>query len=208
MAKRVDTVRQTLLAEEARWEKFRVESVTKIHKETQEAIQERDQARNERDEARTQRNAALRPLDAEWAEVAKAKKQASYDNEIAQGLIQKGKDTDSQAQKAALQAANTLSRAATREDSSRAKLRFASEAERKAKMALRRAEKRENETLALAEAVTKELSHRDAELAAKERGYTMKEANLNADKAELAKGWKLLEDRRKVFERQITRTKK
>lgn len=208
LAKRIDVTRETLAEEEAKLEKFRRETVAKINAETLEATRECDEARKERDQARTDRDVALKPLDKEWKEIAKAKKQLTHDTEEATNLLSTAQETDRQAKIAIKQAADALARAATKDEVARDSLATAAREREEARVALKDALEIRGTAAALATQAQQELLHRDEEAAMRERGLILREAHLKEGEADLAKGWKLLNDRKAAFERQITRTKK
>ncbi len=207
IAHRVDVVRQTLLAEEAGLEKFRRETMAKIHEETVRLLQKVEDLKGEVGQLETRRAEALKPLDNEWAALAEAKKQFNVD---LQDLNEKSvvvAEREKQAAKAVKQASDALTRAATRDDVSREKLNEANAYHREAKRARKAALTVEAKAKALSEAMEAELTHRDMEAAARERSVTMKEATLNERETELAKGWALLEDRKALFEKRFIKPK-
>ena len=208
LAKRIDRLRETYAEEEASLEKFRVRTIAQIHEETTPLIEKADGLRKEIVSLEAKRKELLEPLDKEWAELAEAKKQFNHDLEEANQRTITIEERERAAKKAVKQASDALARAATRDEVSREKHKVAIEAEKKATKALKHAEKVENDALNLSAAMEAELTHRDMEAAARERGVTMKEATLREREAELASGWKLLEDRKALFEKRFTNPKR
>lgn len=207
LARRVDVTRETLLIEEKKLEEFRVRRVKEINAEIEPLERELGTLKKDVDTLKQERKELQIPLDKEWAEVRVAKKQALHDTANAQSLLATAHEADRQAKQAVRKAADTLARALTKEERVRDSLASAATAEKDAKAALRNAEKVEAKALKLAEEGERDFLSRDNAYALKENGLILREANLTESEADLAKGWKLLEDRKRTFERQITRAK-
>lgn len=205
LAKRVDATRETLAIEEKKLEEFRVRKVKEIDAEIQPLTTERDLLKSEVSELKSERKRLLIPLDKEWAEVREAKLQAEQDIANAQSLFATAQEADRQAKVAVRKAGDTLSRALTKEERVRASLASAASAEKEAKSRLRKAQQVEAKAIKLAEDGELEFASRDNAYALKERGLILREANLKEGEAELANGWKLLNDRKAMLERNINR---
>lgn len=208
LAKRVDTVRETLSEEENNLERFRRESIARIHEETRIAGEERDTAIKERDAARSARDIALRPLTEEKKLLAQEKQEIAGTRLVADALLASAQKEDLEVRQKNKDASDTLKRIALQEHAAREALIAADEAEKKAQNALFVAEEIHKNATLLAEKMDTELLHRDEAMAMKENGLILREEHLKAGEAELEKGWKLLEDRKATFERAITRPKK
>lgn len=207
LARRVDVTRETLLVEEKKLEEFRVKRVKEIHEETSQLERERDDLKKEVEGLKNDRKQLLIPLDKEWAEVREAKRKAAQETTNAQSLLATAQEADRQAKIAVRKASDTLARALTKEERVRDSLATAASAEKEAKSRLRNAEKVEAKAIKLAEEGEREFAARDNAYALKENSLILREANLKEGEADLAKGWKLLEDRKRTFERRITRAK-
>lgn len=208
LARRVDNLREVAAQEEASLERFRRETLAKIHVETAQAKEERDTVRKEVAELKEERKKLMRPLDKEWQEVERAKEEALKAKEAAREHEKAAKEDRDAARADVKRAQDLVARAETKDGVSRTRLQRAVKDGKEAERRLRNATTVESRALRLKEAVEKDLAHRDMECAARERGITMKEALLQEREAELEKGWRLLKDREDKFARTITRNNK
>lgn len=207
LARSVDRIREVRAQEDEALQKFRRESIKKIHAEIQTYSIERDHLKTEVAKLKKERQEALKPLDRERAEIAKERERAAKECEAARIKSIEAQEAEKQAKKAVKQASDALARAATKDELAGSKLRRASNLEKEAEHTLDDAKKVRELAIQLELDVREELTHRDKEVAARELGCTMREANLKDGEAELAKGWALLEDRKATLERQIKRAK-
>ncbi len=207
LAKRVDAARETLIIEEKRLEEFRIRKVKEINAEINPLEKERDSLKGEIDRLKQERKELLIPLDKEWSEIRVAKSQAEHVTTNAQSLFKTAQEADRQAKIAVGKAGDALARALTKEERVRESLLSAATADKEAKVRLKNAERLEAKAIKLAEEGEREFATRDNSYALKEQGLILREANLTESEAELAKGWKLLNDRKATFERRITRAK-
>lgn len=208
IAKRVDNLREVAAQEEAALIKFRKETLAKIHAETQQASQEKDSLVSEVAVLRKERKELMRPLDKEWGEITKehavlAEREQSVE---AQEIVLHKEAAE--LKKAVKQVSDSLVRTATKEASAIEQLLSASQTRKEAKLALKEAQCVEAKAIRLAKDVREELIHRDMAMATREREYTMKEEKLSERESALEKEWKLLNDRKAMFERRIKKPKK
>ncbi len=207
LAKRVDATRETLLIEEKKLEEFRTRRVKEINDEITPLETELGALKTEVSALKRERIELQKPLDKEWAAVREAKKQATHDTANAHSLLATAQEADRQARQAVRKASDTLARALTKEERVRDSLVSAHSADKESKERLKNARKVENEAIRLVEEGEREFTTRDNAYALKEHGLILREANLIESEADLAKGWKLLNDRKAAFERRITRAK-
>jgi chromosome segregation ATPase len=208
LARRIDALRETHASEEASLNKFRTETVTRIHKEIEREEQKLADVIKKRDDARDERKNLLKPLTKEWAEVEKAKKEALMLKEEAETRVEIAREHEEQVKEATKRASDTLTRALAKEERIDKALKEADDNQKESEQVLKRARDIEASAIKLKEDMEAELLHRDQALAMRESGVTIREEHLSNGESELAKGWKLLEDRKATFERAINRTKK
>lgn len=208
LAEMVDRLREIKAQEEASLTNFRVKTLAKIHDEI---TQEQEKLATLKGEVKTleeRRKDALKPLDEIKKQIARERE---FLDERSKSLDDRDRlleARDATSQNTLKKASDALERAKNREMAATESLREASKTNTAAQKALDNAKKVEKSASDLKSKVTQELLHRDIMASSRERGITMKENNLAIREAELADGWKLLEDRKEMFERQIKRNKK
>jgi hypothetical protein len=207
IARRVDAVRDTLAREEKTLEEFRRRKVSEIDAQITARRTERDTLKNEVSQLAKQRKELQKPLDREWEEVKKARLKAEDEAANARIMLAEAHREGKEAKDAIRKAGDALARALAKEEIWREKLESACQADELAQGRLRHATEIQEDAEEMRRLMEAELARRDEDSAVRERGVTMREANLEAGESELAQGWKLLEDRKAAFERRITRAK-
>lgn len=207
IAKRVDAVRETLLNEEQSLEKFRRETVALIH---QQIIDERKVLKSLQAKVKNltvKREQLLIPLDKEWAEIQQVKEQIeSEQKEIEKSWLAISKQEKTY-NKLIQEATDSLVKTLQYEEYSRTNLKEVSDMNIIARQDAEESQKIKERTYALHDAMVKELKQRDSQLASRERDCILKESKLLEKESALENGWKLLEDRKAMFERTINRLK-
>ncbi len=207
LARRVDNLREVASEEEASLAKFRKEQTAKINTELTSLYNSKETILGEISQLKRERRELMKPLDAELAKIYKENSQLDKKRDE----IKSRESIVSQAEKATKdaikQAANQLSRVVTKDKRASDLLVEASEKSEKAIAILKNAREVEAKALDLKKQVEQELAERDMTMAAKERGFEMRENVLAENEAELAKGWVLLEDRRNMVEQRIKKQK-
>lgn len=205
LARRVDTLREVHATEEASLEKFRRETIKKIHEETTQAATERDLLLEEVRNLKSERAELQKPLDEEWKRV----------EDIRTGLLE-DIETVVEREEAVLEAEKTvlddkktvfdlLEQAKNRDLVSKELYKDASQDRAEAKEAKADAEKTKIKTEELRQEVLAELMHRDSAMAIKEKDLILKAEHLKLERIQLRKDWKLLKDRQEMFERNFNR---
>lgn len=207
LAIRIDTLRETVADEEASLEKFRSETLQQIHKETSEAIVKRDNATGEVKELEARRAEAIKPLTAE---------QEAIDRAIAELEL---KRAEIGTQERTLDAREQTIREQEKQTDLiviklESDIHLATEARKEAEANRDETEIAKTTMLvALTEAedlrtiLNTELVHREKVCSDNENSVTLREEKLKSDQAELLKGWRLLEDRKAMHERNLNRIK-
>lgn len=208
ITRRIDSLREVMASEETTLEKFRSETLAQIHKETTQAADKRDVLLGEVRELEAAKREALKPLTQEQKAIDEAKAELELkEAEIAsQALTQDVREQTISEKKRELSLAEE--KATQREDRTIQELKDAASANEQAQTVLHNAKQVETEALNLKERVTNELVHREKACANHENSIILREEQLKADQAELAKEWRLLSDRKGLFERTINRVKK
>lgn len=208
IARRVDNLREVAAQEEESLEKFRREAVAKIHADIEKAQSELGTLQKEIRDTKRDREQDKRKREAEWQAIAKAQEALVKQGEEANAKTATADEAERGARRAVKQAADYLARAATKDGEAHNRLVEATRARKEAKAALANSEKVEAKTLKWAAAKEAELAHREQQVEGHERGLILREAKLDEGTAELANGWRLLNDRIALHERNIKRAKK
>lgn len=206
LARQIDNFRETKASEEVSLEKFRRETVAKIHEEITSEARKRDEIKQEVAIYEQNRAEALKPLTHLWESVKKASESVElrknsveareialqeHEKELAE--IRKGADT--LIRKAVITDAISNSRLHEAE-LEREETRKSLEAARVVKM----------ETDQVRQELDRKFTHRESVVAKREDGVTIRETDLAAREKALADGWRLLKDRTALLERNIKRT--
>lgn len=208
LARRVDNLREVAAQEDASLTQFRKKRVAEINAEITGLETKKGNLISEISQLERARKELMKPLEDQWEEIHEAQAQLVKDRD--ELVVRETMVTalEQGVKKTVAEAADSLARAVTREERSAGLLLDANQAEKEAKTALKSAREIEDKALSLKKDFDKELAERDMAMAAKERGLEMRESNLRDDEARLVKEWELLEDRKKTFERTITRKNK
>lgn len=208
LAKRVDRLRETQAQEDASLEKFRREKVAAINAEIAETRGILTPLQVEVANLKAERERLMKPLTLEWEAVALARQEAETLTASADSRVKEAEKAESKA-RTTLNYAETLMKAVDQ-----ARFDAASslsdaenhriEAQRKHDLAAQVLD----ETNRMQEDVKNELIPRIAAVSMREEGVRMKEAVLNDREADISKEWVLLEDRKRMLERDIIRAKK
>lgn len=208
LAKTIDNLREVKAQEEASLTKFRRETVKTIHEEISRKTEERDALKRENDILKEERAILQEPLDKAWEDYHNAKAQL---DEREEGLSELKTTLAGEKRKLDIQGKESVSastRAASWEGIARRLLSEAEAAGVEANRILEKAQRTKTLSDEMADKVRKELMHRDMMASSRERSVTMREADVESEKIELAKEWILLKDRQTMHERNLKRTKK
>lgn len=208
IAKRIDRLRETLLEEEASLEKFRRESIATIHREIEAANAELAPLRTEMHTLRAERIELMKPLDAEWAYAALVRNELQIERLSVDLRIEEAEKKEKAASLLNTNATRLMYDAERTNEVANAALVEAENARIDAQNKRSDARKSLEDTTKWKEEVEKDLIHRNAEVGMREAGVTMKEARLKERESALSQEWKLLDDRKKMLERDIIRAKK
>lgn len=208
LARKIDALRDTYNEEEKSLNKFRTETVSRIHQEISTEREKLSNLQKEVIELSDQRAELLIPLDKEWDELRMAQEelkasQKAIEHEWSQ-ILKSEQDIKYRNQ----EIAKTLSRALSFEKKHAEILKNTEDVNKLANAEFQESVQIKERMEKLYEDMIKELRKRDSDLASKERDYIMKEAKLTKRESELENGWKILNDRKETFERTINRLKK
>ncbi len=205
LAERVDRLRGLQAIEEASLDKFRTETLSRIHEETTEALKKRDFLFGEVRELEERRKAALAPLTEE--RVANDKENARLDTRRKELDAEQYRVEDATrlAENTLKTAENELSRAQGKTVQAEKLLSDASSKCQETELALKDAQKVKDASIKLAKEVEQDLINRDSTLAARERGVQLRQEALDEREKKLMDGWSLLNDRLATFERNLKR---
>lgn len=208
LARKVDTLRETLSQEEAKLATFRNVTFKEVQKQIDAKIRERDILVQEIEEAQKQRTELLKPLDNEWALVKEARAKLAEiegnlnvmqsrllitSEEISKKLNEiaieeeRQKNTKLQIEKQAEQSSNILIEAQNR-------FAEALDEEKRVSIKLRKQERKNNEERAILQATVNDIAKRERELEAE---YKF----ISEEKIRIA-------DQRATLERAMARIKK
>lgn len=208
IAVRIDRLREVASIEETKLELFRKKTIAKITEETNTVQTKLDELKTEVRDLEYRKEQALEPLVKEWQDIEDAKQYLDDRMESIHLKEFSVKEIEDKALKMYNDAKKIMVRAVTREEVTQTALENAHNAEKKAKSALKNASRLESEAVQLNKVMKEELTHRDMECAARERGVTMREEQLITRETELATAYRLLEDREATLQRQFNRSKK
>lgn len=205
LARRIDNLREVAAAEELSLETYRRETLTKINEEITPKVKERDKL-DEQIKAKK-----------EWlcdADLPLEEKRLALDSR-AEALDRGRENLDEREADVARQERDTevngkkanalLARATTREELADTALKHADAAKKEAELALATARRVKEEALAFKDKAHKEFTHRDLIASGRERDVSIKEKAQAEEKERIADEWKLLEDRKAMFERDLKR---
>lgn len=203
LAKKIDNLREVVVEEEEALELFRKETIKRIYEEITVEAQKRDNLKKEVTDLETRKRIALEPLDQQWGELKEA--QRSFEEVKTQHLS--WADTVGQREVAIGNreqgAQELLTRAQLANAICDARLLETGEAQNKAKLALEAAENIKGDAVRVKEEVESYLTSRETNVAVREASVTMKESLIEKSKKRIAAGWRLLNDRKAAFYRDI-----
>lgn len=207
LAESVDRLREIRSLEEESLEKFRTSTIATIHAATTEAQHTLDQIKAEVAVLRKEHKDLERVLAEDWNEVGEAQP-ALYRLRAKLEQKQKALVEAERLAAAELEFAKMDRHTAEKErkDAS-AVLSDALQDKKEAKAALEKVRKMEKTVQDFRTTLEQELSDRDQTLAKKERDVALKEHSMTERERELEVGWKILNDRKAMFERTIKRNK-
>lgn len=208
LARRVDSLRELSSVEEKSLEDFRKKTLEQIHKEITEASSKKEALIGEVRDLEKRRKKALAPLDKEL-EVLKEERLAldegkEYLAQFESNLnLQKMRQDAREKTLTVLesQVKSTNMRAHALLEETEKKNQNAANLEEKALALLTR-------TQTYAKKTEKDLKTRSEEIAAKEQGVIMRATSLHQRERALEKEWKLLNDRKAMYERIIKHNEK
>jgi len=207
LARKVDDLREIVVQEEASLEKFRRATVANIHTATTEAQRILDQIKAEVAVLRREHKDLERVLAEDWSEVGEAQPALA---KLRKSLEEKEKVLV-EAERMALAELEyaKIDRIGADKDRRQASslLNDALQDKREAMIALEKVHKMEKNVKDTRTVLEQEFTDRDKVLAKKERDFALKEHNVTDRERELSVGWKILNDRKAMFERTIKRNK-
>jgi hypothetical protein len=207
LARKVDDLREIVVQEEASLEKFRRATVANIHTATTEAQRILDQIKAEVAVLRREHKDLERVLAEDWSEVGEAQPALA---KLRKSLEEKEKVLV-EAERMALAELEyaKIDRIGAGKDRRQASslLNDALQDKREAMIALEKVHKMEKNVKDTRTVLEQEFTDRDKVLAKKERDFALKEHNVTERERELSVGWKILNDRKAMFERTIKRNK-
>lgn len=205
LAQRIDNLREVAAQEEAALTKFRSETIAKIHEEIKAESAKKEHLTKEVRDLEKRRQNALEPLDQEEKKLQSER--AAIESLRGETEAEKRAVEDSRAalDRATKQLRAKEQRVASERERSHAGLLAADAAQKEAAEILAVARRRWTEVLEAGEVAEESLRKRDIHIAARERDVTMKEESVAKSRAKLLKEWKLLKDRKALFERNIKR---
>lgn len=207
LARKVDDLREIVVQEEASLEKFRRATVANIHTATTEAQKILDQIKAEVAVLRREHKDLERVLAEDWSEVGEAQPALA---KLRKSLEEKEKVLV-EAERMALAELEYAKIDRIGADKNRRQasslLNDALQDKREAVVALEKVHKMEKNVKDSRTVLEQEFTDRDKVLAKKERDFALKEHNVIERERELSVGWKILNDRKAMFERTIKRNK-
>lgn len=208
LARKVDDLREIVVQEEASLEKFRRATVANIHTATTEAQKILDQIKAEVAVLRREHKDLERVLAEDWSEVGEAQPALA---KLRKSLEEKEKVLV-EAERMALAELEYAKIDRIGADKNRRQasslLNDALQDKREAVVALEKVHKMEKNVKDSRTVLEQEFTDRDKVLAKKERDFALKEHNVIERERELSVGWKILNDRKAMFERTIKRANK
>lgn len=208
LAERIDRLRDVAATEEASLEKFRSETLARIHLETTEAATKRDELKNEVAQLERQRADAIKPLDEEY-EALEVAKQALKDAE--QDILSKQQQADillADIEVRRKEIKDALARAETAEYLAAQKLEEASRKEQSMHSSLEEIQKTESEISTIKTKLNTELVHREQSCENRENSIILREQEVEKEKKLLQEERIRLDDRSRTLERAFNRLKK
>lgn len=203
LAERVDRLREVQASEEASLTRFRNKTVAEINQEVTVASKERDNLLNEVRLLKKQRTALLVPLDSEWAKLNEAKdlhKKEVDSNALSRNDLEGMRREVAKDKK---EVKTTLAQVKSQLEGAKAEADRALKAKEMALDAKKRADAMLLSTTDWQREVTKELNIRDTNVKLKESGVKIREEWVEREKEKIIKEWRLVLDRKAMYERYL-----
>lgn len=207
LARRIDNLREVAAEEETALETFRVQSVSKINDDIKKKSEERDALDGQIAQKKQELKDAFKPLEKERARLDQERSSLDARREAQDERESMLNDREERVGRDKKAASDALARAETAESVARARLLDADNSAKTALKAEKTATMARDEAVAIREKLKVDFQRRDMIASSRERDVSIKEARLAKEQEELQKGWKLLKDRREMFEREIKRKK-
>ena len=208
LSRRVDSLRETAVAEEASLEAFRKKTVASISKEIDSLSKSKDVLRAEVAELENRRAQALVPLDDEWNTLKKSQQEHASSVILLeqQQAIYLAQSKDMHEKLADI--THELARIQDRKKQSEEALQEILENKKDTEASLAYTRKLEHDAEEMRVNVLAELKERDAICASRERDVTLRDESLSLREEALRKAQILLDDQNAMLARDITRLMK
>lgn len=208
LSQSVDRLRELKVFEEQSLEAFRVKSIGNIHAEIVAESLKLSDLKKEVKALEDKRKEALKPVDAEWQAVNDEKILVGDRLELVKDREEAVANRENAVAETEKQTTYLLNTATTKEQVAQKLLDEAAANNNNSERMKKEATYVLDKATKFKEKAEKQLLDRETKVAMEERTLRLKEANVADEKAELAKGWRLLEDRKAQLERNIKRLKK
>lgn len=207
LARRIDSLREIAAQEEVSLEKFRRETVAKIHEQITKLAAERDEIEADVALAALDLKEKRKPLDKEWEKVVEERKELESRGEKATLRENFLRDEEEAVRRDCKEVEIELTKANQYRLLGESRLRDAEQAAEKAELAQKAADVAEKEAKELKESTEREVTHRISVVESLEKNATVRETELAAREKELVDGLRLLKDREAMLERNLKRNK-
>lgn len=208
LARRIDGLRETWAEEDAAFQKFRSETIAKIHDDITKEQEKLGPLKKEVKELEESKAEALKPLTEEKAALKRERAELDRQREEADERESLLRDKERKAELALKRATATVTRAELRENDADSRLQHAAQQDEQATLANARAQKVKADADERYRKVNQELLHRDMMASERERSVTLREESLARKWKEFIAERTLFKDRKATFERELKRNKK
>jgi len=208
LARRIDSLRQTIADEERSLREFREKTVATIHKEISVLTARRDTITSELRKAERELEIAREPLDSEWDELARTKKEAELTLSRAYEKLKEAEADKEDASKAKKDIRRELERARTKTEEADKKLADAESDSAESKELRDEAGRIHSEAVRFEVETKKKLSAEETRLREWTESLLTLEEKINGEKRWLDAEKIRLSDREKTLERAFNRLKK
>lgn len=208
LARRVDSLREVQAQEESSLQKFRTETLAKIHEETKQAATRRDDLISECRSLENARRNALKPLTEELAHIEGEKvalEEKKIEHTRKEGLLV---EREGRVKASENSTSLELSRAIEERRRATELLQETDYFNSETRLRLAETEAIRDKTKRMQEDVEKDFRERDVEIASKERSLATWQKDLENREDALGKATRKLADRQATLERSIKRNKK
>lgn len=207
LARRVDRLREVVSDEEASLAKFRRETIARIHEEVTKENSILEELRTEVKRLAKRRQQLLEPIEAIRNEAEKDRNEARRTLEEAERLKAASLSLHAESAERLSRVRDDEKRVATLKDRASSALTDVFRDREAAKASLADARAIESRSNELAQTVERDLRDRDIHMAVRERDAKILEDSLTGERKRLDAEWKLLNDRKAMFERNLKRKK-